>query len=112
MLYEWASRKTAPKDGFGSFRGPRQSSVKRSPAPPLTTDRIAQRPRIPSPLPTSIHQPSRVSKSMQRRPVEEDETDAPTDVEVRIAELSNKIDRLTAMVAGLQSGAGIETVRS
>ncbi|KAK8011441.1 ion transporter [Apiospora arundinis] len=116
MLYEWASRKTAPKDGFGSFRGPRQSAAKRSPAPPLTTDRIVkqQRPRVPSPLPTSIHQPARVSVSRQarQRQAEDDETDAPTDVEVRVAELSAKIDRLMAMVAGLQSGAGVETVRS
>ncbi|KAK8029109.1 ion transporter [Apiospora marii] len=112
MLYEWTTGKTAPKDGFGSFRGPRQASIKRSPAPPLTTDRIASRPRFPSPLPTSINQPSRFSAGRQRQ-VEDDTTDAPTDVEVRIAELSSKIDRLTAMVAGLQSGAsGDDTVRS
>ncbi|KAK8059393.1 calcium channel YVC1 [Apiospora saccharicola] len=112
MLYEWTMGKTAPKDGFGSFRGPRQASIKRSPAPPLTTDRISSRPRFPSPMPTSINQPSRVSKTRQRQQ-EDDTTDAPTDVEVRIAELSSKIDRLTAMVAGLQSGAaGDDTVRS
>ncbi|KAK8091116.1 hypothetical protein PG994_000621 [Apiospora phragmitis] len=110
MLYEWTTGKTAPKDGFGSFRGPRQSSIKRSPAPPLMTDRIG-RPRLHSPVPTSIHQPSRVSKTRQRQ-AEDDTTDTPTDVEVRIAELSSKIDRLTAMVAGLQSGAaGDDTVR-
>lgn len=48
----------------------------------------------------------------QQRVLEDYAGDAPSNVEVRISELAAKIDRLTALVVALQSGAGIETVRT
>ncbi|ETS83610.1 hypothetical protein PFICI_05486 [Pestalotiopsis fici W106-1] len=105
--YELITFRVSPsKDGFDSFRGPRQTS-RRSPAPPLSSSR---RSHISSRHTNHevISQPS----PTRSRQDQDDSTDAPTDVEVRIAELSSKIDRLTALVAMLQPGAGIETTRT
>ncbi|KAK6087579.1 ion transporter [Seiridium cupressi] len=108
-LYELATNEApSPKEGFDTFRGPRQIA-KRSPAPPPLTS-IAPRPRIPS-RQTSNDVISRPSPARSQQ-LEDDSTDAPTDVEVRIAELSSKIDRLTALVAALQPGAGVEVTRT
>lgn len=113
QVYEWFTKKVNP-DGFDNFRGPRQASFKKHSAPPLdhpdSRPRSGYRPRMPASRPASselvIHKP-------HPRQVPEDDTgDAPTDVEVRISELAAKIDRLTALVVALQSGAGIETVRT
>ncbi|KAI8962334.1 hypothetical protein F5Y11DRAFT_365990 [Daldinia sp. FL1419] len=113
QVYEWFTNKVNP-DGFDNFRGPRQNSFKRHFVPP--TDRTdsrpqsAYRPRMPTPRTTSaeiIHKP----RPRQRIP-EDYVGDAPSDVDVRISELTAKIDRLTALVVALQSGAGIETVRT
>ncbi|KAI1876863.1 uncharacterized protein JN550_000935 [Neoarthrinium moseri] len=107
-VYEYITSKISPSDGFDTFRGPRRAATKRRPAPPLTSS--GPRPRVTR-RPTSgddIHQPS---PARSRQP-EDDSTDAPTDVEVRISELSLKIDRLTALVAALQPGAGTETTRT
>ncbi|KAI1381835.1 ion transporter [Hypoxylon crocopeplum] len=113
QVYEWFTKKINP-DGFDNFRGPRQSSFKRNSAPPPgrpdSRPRSGYRPRMPVSRPASAEVISRPRPRPQ--PSEDDVADAPTDVEVRISELAGKIDRLTALVVALQSGAGIETVRT
>lgn len=111
VLYEWLTSKATPTDGFSAFRGPRRSAVKRQPAPPLAA--VVPRPRMaPSqPTGTSIHRPGPIYATSSLHEGEDDQMDAPTDVDVRIAELSAKIDRLTSLVVALQPGAGIETTR-
>ncbi|KAK6948623.1 hypothetical protein Daesc_010393 [Daldinia eschscholtzii] len=113
QVYEWFTNKVNP-DGFDNFRGPRQNSFKRHAAPPAdrpeSRPQSGYRPRMPMPRATSaevIHKP----RPRQRVP-EDYAGEAPSDVEVRISELTAKIDRLTALVVALQSGAGIETVRT
>ncbi|KAI0116897.1 hypothetical protein F4814DRAFT_414370 [Daldinia grandis] len=113
QVYEWFTNKVNP-DGFDNFRGPRQNSFKRHAAPPHdgpgSRPQSAYRPRMPTPRATSaevIHKPR-----PRQRVLEDYAGDAPSDVEVRISELAAKIDRLTALVVALQSGAGIETVRT
>ncbi|KAH6659412.1 hypothetical protein BKA67DRAFT_652642 [Truncatella angustata] len=108
QLYELFASKVSSKDGFDTFRGPRLGSFKRNPAPPLVSN--ALRPRILSHR-TSTDGISRPSPSRSRQ-TEDDSTEAPSDMEVRISELSAKIDRLTALVAALQPGAGIEVTRT
>ncbi|KAI2618774.1 ion transporter [Hypoxylon sp. NC1633] len=112
-VYEWFTTKGRP-DGFDNFRGPRQNSFKRHPAPPPdrpdSRPQSGYRPRLPVSRPASAEVISRPRPRPQ--PSEDDAGDAPTDVEVRISELAAKIDRLTALVVALQSGAGTETVRT
>ncbi|KAI0013045.1 hypothetical protein F4779DRAFT_613913 [Xylariaceae sp. FL0662B] len=116
LLYEWLAKKANP-DGL---RGPLRGSTKRNslPPPPPPRERphsqprssAAYRPRMPSSRPARAEV---ISKPKHReQPPEDDAGDAPTDVEVRISELAAKIDRLTALVVALQSGAGTETVRT
>ncbi|KAI1502409.1 ion transporter [Biscogniauxia marginata] len=114
QAYEWFTKKVNP-DGFDSFRGPRQNSIHRHPGPPSdgphSRSRLGHRPRLASPQPASGDAVG--SKARPRmHPLEDDGEDAPTDVEVQIAELSAKIDRLTALVVSLQSGAGTETAQA
>lgn len=111
VLYEWITSKATPNDGFSAFRGPRRSAVKRQPAPPLAS--VAPRPRMaPSqPTGTSIHRPGPFYAASSSHEGEDDRMDAPSDADVRIAELSAKIDRLTSLVVALQPGAGVETTR-
>ncbi|KAI1079118.1 hypothetical protein F5B20DRAFT_581537 [Whalleya microplaca] len=113
QVYEWFAKKVNP-DGFDSFRGPLQGSTKRSSLPPAdlphSRPQSGYRPRMLSSRRASaevINKPKR-----REHPPEDDAGDAPTDVEVRISELAAKIDRLTALVVSLQSGAGIDTVRT
>ncbi|KAI0380124.1 hypothetical protein F5Y04DRAFT_258351 [Hypomontagnella monticulosa] len=112
QVYEWFTKKVNP-DGFDNFRGPRQTSFKKHSAPPPnrpeSRPRSGYRPRMAS-RPASSEMV--INKPKPRQVPEDDEGDAPTDVEVRISELAGKIDRLTALVVALQSGAGIDTVRT
>ncbi|KAI1143095.1 ion transporter [Hypoxylon sp. FL0543] len=113
QVYEWFT-KSANFDGFDSFRGPRTSSFKRQAAPPPdrpdSRPRSGYRPRLSASRPASSEV---VNRPKPQREIPEDDTgNAPTDVEVRISELAAKIDRLTALVVSLQSGAGNETVRT
>lgn len=90
--------------------------MKRPPAPPP--------PHRPDSRPQSDHRPQMPSAQrttadvIEPRPgsreprVEDDNMDAPTDVEVQIAELASKIDRLTTLVVALQSGQGTQMVRT
>ncbi|KAI0891737.1 ion transporter [Annulohypoxylon nitens] len=114
QAYEWFTKKVNP-DGFDNFRGPRSSSFnKRQSIAPL--DRLDNRSRsgFRRRMPTSRRTSTEVLN--KPKPLQEDTEDfagdAPSDMEVQISDLSAKIDRLTALVASLQSGAGIETVRT
>jgi hypothetical protein len=109
QLYEFVNSRMSSKDGPNSLRGPRQNSMKKQPEPPLGS--LRTRPRNPSPRPTSSDVINRPPAGRPRQLVEDDEAEAPSDMEVRIAELSSKIDRLTSLVATLQPGAGIEASR-
>ncbi|OTA69129.1 ion transporter [Hypoxylon sp. EC38] len=113
QVYEWFTKRANP-DGFDNFRGPRTSTFKRQAAPPPdrpdSRPRSGYRPRMPTSRPASSEVINRPKP--QRQIPEDDAGDAPTDVEVRISELAAKIDRLTALVVSLQSGAGTETVRT
>ncbi|KAI1779685.1 ion transporter [Hypoxylon cercidicola] len=113
QVYEWFTKKVNP-DGFDSFRGPRQSPFKRNAAPPASRPdsrpRSGYRPRLPASRPASSELINRPKP--RELPPDDYVGDAPSDVEVRISELSAKIDRLTALVVALQSGAGTETIRT
>ncbi|KAI5866697.1 ion transporter [Durotheca rogersii] len=112
QVYEWLTKSTS--DGFENFRGPPQDSVKRPSAPPFERtgggSRARYRPHFPTIEPSSADV---IDKPKAReRPFEGGLAKAPSDMEARISELSAKIDRLTALVVSLQSGAGIDTVRT
>ncbi|KAI0834134.1 ion transporter [Hypoxylon sp. FL0890] len=111
-VYEWITKRGNP-DGFDSFRGPRTSfkrPVALPPDRPESRPRSRHRPRLPLSRPASLEV---VNRPKSQRELPEDDTgNAPTDVEVRISELAAKIDRLTALVVSLQTGAGTETVRT
>ncbi|XXG94341.1 hypothetical protein Hte_000595 [Hypoxylon texense] len=113
QAYEWFTKKVNP-DGFDNFRGPRQASFKRNSAPPPSRPdsrpRSGYRPRLTASRPASAEVISRPKPREQ--PQDDYVGDAPSDVEVRISELTAKIDRLTALVVALQSGAGTETIRT
>ncbi|KAI0515331.1 ion transporter [Xylaria bambusicola] len=97
QAYEWI----APKLNLASantFRGPQQIFSKRHIVPPPSRPQSSYRPYIPSPRPES----ARFTKQKWGDTTEDDTANAPTDVEARIADLSAKIDRLTALVASLQ----------
>ncbi|KAI1767255.1 hypothetical protein GGR53DRAFT_482761 [Hypoxylon sp. FL1150] len=113
QTYEWLTKKVNP-DGFDTFRGPRQGSFKRNSQPPPnrpdSRPRSGYRPRLPASRPASAELVNRPKP--REEPQDDYAGDAPSDVEVRIAELAAKIDRLTALVVALQSGAGTETIRT
>lgn len=99
QLYEFITQKASTADRFG---GPRQNSIK----PNSLTWSERRRPRQSSP---GLYRPPMSSRQRQS---EDDGTDAPpTDVEVRIAELSSKMDKLTSLVAALQPGVGPDVSR-
>lgn len=108
-LYELITYKVSLKEGaYDTFRGPRLAS-RRNPAAPLTAGNDKHR---AAPRQTSTEVISQPSSARTLRQTDDDSTEAPSDVEVRIAELSLKIDRLTALVVALQPGAGIEETRT
>ncbi|KAI1253582.1 hypothetical protein MGN70_005792 [Eutypa lata] len=115
--YEWFITKFKGFEGFDSLRGPRrQNSMKRPPAPPPphrpdSRPQSDHRPQMPSAQRTTADVIEPRPRSREPR-VEDDNMDAPTDVEVQIAELASKIDRLTTLVVALQSGQGTQMVRT
>ncbi|KAI0845520.1 hypothetical protein F5Y00DRAFT_265472 [Daldinia vernicosa] len=138
-LYEWFTGKLNPDgfDNFRGPRqdssSPRQNSPKRHAAPPPDRpgdrpgdrqgdrqgdgqgDRQGDRPEsgpqsADRPTPRDTTSVEVVPKTRPQQQVLEDYAGhAPNDVEVRISELAAKIDRLTALIVSLHSGAGIET---
>ncbi|KAI0021625.1 hypothetical protein F4780DRAFT_737071 [Xylariomycetidae sp. FL0641] len=122
QAYEWLTKQVRSPDGFDTFRGPRRdtSALRRqqiAPPPrhpdsrPRTANAPPRRPTLPDPQPTTA---STIGHPQPRpRPVDSyADVSPPSDAEVRIDELAAKIDRLTALVVALQSGAGTETVRT
>ena len=115
-LYEWVSSKFKAKvfEGFQNAKDSRRHAMKRRLLSPPgrrdSTTRPSHRFQITSPRRTSVYA---AEPRYRPRPLrtEEDSTDAPTDVEVRIAELSAKIDRLTSLVTTLHAGSGPDTTR-
>lgn len=97
QAYEWIATKLNLAS-TNTFRGPQQIFSKRHIVPPPSRPQSSYRPYIPSPRPGSAG----FNKQKWESPVEDDTTNAPTDVEARIADLSAKIDRLTTLVASLQ----------
>ncbi|KAL0930539.1 ion transporter [Colletotrichum truncatum] len=100
QLYETVRRRVLP-DEYAGFKGPRAGTgvTKRRSKNTLHVNR-----------PSSGYRPARSpyrhdethSSRPQTRAAEVDDIDAPSTVEVRISELNDKIDRLTALVEALQ----------
>lgn len=92
QLYELIRRRVLP-DEYAGFKGPKSSS----------DISARQRPRSGMERPTSMIRPSAHMHRSSFRPHEhEDEgMDGPTPAEVRVSELSDKIDRLTALVESM-----------
>ncbi|KAI1333253.1 hypothetical protein F5Y16DRAFT_393647 [Xylariaceae sp. FL0255] len=113
LFYEWLLGKLYMGD-IDNFSGPRQNSIKRQVIPPPqrpdSMPRSGYRPSISSPRRKSIVESG--GRSRRRHAPEDDSGDAPTDVEVRIAELTSKIDRLTALVVALQPAESTDSIRT
>ncbi|KAI1163737.1 ion transporter [Nemania serpens] len=97
QTYEWAASKVS-KSTTDGFHGPQREATKRHTIPP-------NRPRMPSPRPNSTEM---INRPKQQYHPADDNTDKSTDVEARFADLSAKIDRLTALVVALQPTESIE----
>ncbi|KXJ95284.1 ion transporter [Microdochium bolleyi] len=111
-LYEYITVKLGNGEGFENFRGPRAKTLRgKAFRQPDSRPQSGHRPQLPSARPTTSGAPIN-TPAPQRHEDDEDAGDAPTDVEVRISELTAKIDRLTSLVLSLQTGAGLDTVRT
>ncbi|TPX13432.1 uncharacterized protein E0L32_006162 [Thyridium curvatum] len=109
MFYELVRGKLKDPDEFaGFFKGPRQETTTlgtpvrpslKSQQPKRNSDTSYRRSRFTS---VSDFSP-RFVRPGRTGNVDEDTGEAPTDVEVRIAELSSKIDKLTDLVVRLQA---------
>ncbi|KAI0486150.1 ion transporter [Xylaria cf. heliscus] len=109
QTYEWVTSKLNLGNTDG-FHGPQQKSPSRHVIPPSNRPHSGYRPRMPSPR---LNSSEMVNQQKRRSREEDDITDAtPMDVEVRIADLSAKIDRLTTLVMALQPTGSVETVRN
>ncbi|KAI1809376.1 hypothetical protein GGS20DRAFT_590677 [Poronia punctata] len=112
QMYEWIVSKIYPDTGK-TFGAPPRTGPK--PRRGAVGTRRDSRPRsnhrfsMHSPRPDSMEM---ASKARRQALPEDDVTDAPTDVEVRIAELSAKIDRLAALVVALQPSESVGMVRT
>ncbi|GAW20019.1 hypothetical protein ANO14919_095130 [Xylariales sp. No.14919] len=106
QTYEWAVSKLNV-DSVDSFHGPQQDSPKRQIDSPRNRPQSGYRPRMPSTRPNSVEM---INKPTWQNHAEGDITDASTDVEARIADLSAKIDRLTELVVALQPAATTDDI--
>lgn len=98
QAYEWSTNKISTGNTIG-FHGPKPKSTKRHAPPP---HRAHPRPHMHWPRPSSSDMNNKPRQHSHSH-AEDYATNAPrTDVEVRIADLSAKIDRLTALVVALQ----------
>ncbi|KAF9874630.1 ion transporter [Colletotrichum karsti] len=95
QMYESVRRRVLPE--YTGFKGPRSATSKRS------------RNALQVNRPPSGHRPGRSPyryndshSRPQTRAADIEETDAPSAVEVRISELNDKIDKLTALVEAMQ----------
>jgi hypothetical protein len=112
QLYEWIMSKINSGHA-SSFRGPPQGASKPAVVPPTAGQDGRPHPG-PRPHLHSVRQNSSetTNKSRRRDAMEDDVANAPTDVEVRLTELSAKIDRLAALVVALQPTESISMVRT
>ncbi|KAI8949045.1 ion transporter [Xylaria longipes] len=108
QTYEWVASKLNMRNA-DSFHGPQVDYPKRHIVPPSSRPHSSYRPRMPSPRPDSAEM---ISQRKRQTRVEDDATDAPTDVEARIADLSAKIDLLTSLVIALQPAESVESIRT
>ncbi|KAI0460108.1 ion transporter [Xylaria acuta] len=108
QTYEWVASKLNLSN-VDSFHGPQRDSPKRHVVPPPNRPHSGYRPQMPSPR---LNSSEIVNQRKRQTRMEDDITNAPTDVEVRIADLSAKIDRLTALVIALQPTESVESVRT
>ncbi|KAI0537429.1 ion transporter [Xylaria digitata] len=108
QTYEWVASKLN-MGSVDSFQGPQQNSPKRNTIPPQNRPQSGYRPRMPSPRPNSTEM---INKSKWQDQAEDDITDTSTDVEARIADLSAKIDRLTALVVALHPAGSLESIHT
>ncbi|CRJ99978.1 hypothetical protein BN1723_008725 [Verticillium longisporum] len=94
QLYELIRRRVLP-DEFAGFAGPRTSSQITKPHRQIGLGRpsSSQRPGLPSPRHSSARD--------QTDEREDDGMEGPTPVEMRVSELAERIDRLTALVEAL-----------
>ncbi|KAG7104967.1 Calcium channel YVC1 like protein [Verticillium longisporum] len=94
QLYELIRRRVLP-DEFAGFAGPRTSSQITKPHRQIGLGRpsSSQRPGLPSPRHSSARD--------QADEREDDGMEGPTPVEMRVSELAERIDRLTALVEAL-----------
>ncbi|KAI0397779.1 hypothetical protein F5Y17DRAFT_454663 [Xylariaceae sp. FL0594] len=113
-LYEAVVNKLYSGSASG-YRRPLQGTSKPLVIPPSSARRSSRAHPFPRPhVHLSRHSSSEMANKSRRRDdaMEDDVTNAPTDVEVRLAELSAKIDRLAAMVVSLQPTESVEMVRT
>lgn len=123
MLYELIRNKVS-NDEYAGFKGPRPNQNGTQTTPKLGAPTKATSRSVSSYRPTSGYRPSsggpqsssdaaqrRVSPRVNQHPaamsanalgVNQDDMDQPTDTDVRISELSSKIDRLTAIILAMQ----------
>jgi hypothetical protein len=113
-FYEWISGASGKSTQYNGFRGPRQSAVMPSPMP--TQKKWSQSPGNVRPqASTSSLRPSEYTRPApprltRRQATQAEEAaeglaygEAANDVEVRIADLSIKIDRLTELIVNMQA---------
>lgn len=112
LAYEWVMGKLYMTNN-DSFHGPAPGSKKPFVIPPPnrpeSRPQSGYRPRTHSP---QLNSAELVNKLRRQNPQEDDVTEAPTDIEVRVAELSAKIDRLTALIVALQPSESLDIVRT
>ncbi|KAI1176807.1 ion transporter [Nemania sp. FL0916] len=107
QAYEWVTGKIK-KGSADNFHGPQKEAAKRHSA--LSNRPLSgYRPQMPSPRPDSSEV---INKSRRQKDAADNMADKPMDVEARIADLSAKIDRLTALVVSLQPTTSVEFDRS
>jgi len=113
-LYEWIRGTAQKSTQYNGFRGPRQSTVIPSPAPPQrkwghSPGKVRTHASSSSLRPELAHQVSiphltrRQATAAEEAAEEQAYGDPANDVEIRIADLSAKIDRLTDLLLNMQS---------
>ncbi|KAF4778897.1 ion transporter [Colletotrichum scovillei] len=108
QLYE-SIRSRVHSDEYAGFKGPRglTGATKQRSLGVFQANRPSSgyraSGRSPRPAERNNHPSSHHSSRPQTRAAEADDMDAPSVVEVRISELTDKIDKLTALVEALQS---------
>lgn len=98
MAYELVTGKLGTSDEYAGFKSGRSGTIFAPSSTPKKTSRPATQAR-----PGSSYQPGVSPRPRDNRMADEDATEEPSDVEVRIADLAQKIDRLTDIIVQMQS---------